>query len=182
VGEVPAHHSSLITHYSSLVMHLSSADKVKERSVLKTIVEGLKAQGKKIVFTNGCFDILHVGHVRYLEGARGLGDCLVVGVNSDASVKRLKGESRPVVSEDERAEVLAAFEFVDFVTIFTEDTPVELISSLKPDIHAKGGDYREDDLPEAAAVRSYGGRIAIVPLVKGKSTTNLVKRINENAE
>lgn len=159
---------------------MSSADKVKDRAALKQTVDALKAVGKTVVFTNGCFDILHVGHVRYLEAARALGDYLVVGVNSDERVRRLKGEGRPVVGENDRAEVIAAMGFVDYVTIFPEDTPVELIACLQPDIHVKGGDYCEDDLPEAAAVRAYGGKIAIVPLVEGKSTTNVVKRINES--
>jgi D-beta-D-heptose 7-phosphate kinase/D-beta-D-heptose 1-phosphate adenosyltransferase len=155
----------------------TAASKIKRRSVLKTIIEGLKADGKTVVFTNGCFDLLHVGHIRYLEAARDLGDYLVIGVNTDESVKRLKGDERPLVQEFERAEVLAALESVDYVTIFHEDTPVELISFLQPHIHVKGGDYRADDLPEAEAVQSYGGRIVIMPLTEGRSTTKLVERI-----
>ncbi len=158
---------------------MTSLSKVKNRSELATIVSELKREGKRVVFTNGCFDILHVGHVRYLEAARALGDVLVVGLNSDASVRRLKGQSRPLVSEDERAEVLGALWFVDFVTIFGEETPIELIRELTPSVHVKGGDYKEDDLPEAEVVRAGGGRIAIIPFVEGKSTTNLVNRINE---
>lgn len=155
----------------------TAASKIKRRSILKTIIDGLKSNGKTVVFTNGCFDLLHVGHIRYLEQSRSLGDCLVVGVNSDESVKRLKGESRPLVPEFERAEVLAALGSVDYVTLFSEDTPTELITYIRPDIHVKGGDYRADELPEAEAVRSCGGRIVILPLTEGRSTTKLVAKI-----
>ena len=155
----------------------TAASRIKRRSVLKDIIDELKADGKTVVFTNGCFDILHVGHIRYLEAARALGDCLVVAVNTDESVRRLKGEPRPLVPEFERAEVLAALQCVDYVTLFEEDTPEEIISHLQPDIHVKGGDYQADDLPEAAAVKSYGGRIIILPLTEGKSTTDLIARI-----
>jgi D-beta-D-heptose 7-phosphate kinase / D-beta-D-heptose 1-phosphate adenosyltransferase len=158
---------------------MNSAAKIKERSVLKTIIDGHKAEGQTVVFTNGVFDILHVGHVRYLQQARSLGNILVVGVNADERVKRLKGVKRPVVPESERAELVAALGCVDYVTIFPEDTPIELIETLQPDIHVKGGDYTEDDMPESAAVRAYGGSIAILPLVQGKSTTNIVERIVE---
>ena len=160
----------------------TAMSKIKRRSVLKAIVEGLKADGRRIVFTNGCFDLLHIGHIRYLEAARALGDCLVVGINTDESTRRLKGPERPLVPEFERAEVLAALQCVDYVTLFPEDTPVELISLLKPDIHVKGGDYRADVLPEAEAVRSYGGEIVILPLVEGRSTTEIVNRILKGNE
>jgi len=126
---------------------------------------------QKIVFTNGCFDILHVGHVDLLEKARALGDFLVVGLNSDASVKRSKGDARPIHDQNARAKVLAALQCVDAVTIFEEDTPVETIQLLKPDIHVKGGDYWPDELPEAQTVRENGGEIVIIPLVEGFSTT-----------
>jgi len=158
---------------------ITAAAKVKRRSVLKNIIGELKSAGKKVVFTNGCFDILHVGHVRYLEAARALGDCLVVAVNTDDTVKRLKGDCRPLVPEFERTELVAALECVDYVTLFSEDTPAEIISYLQPDIHVKGGDYEADDLPEAAAVKAYGGRIEIVPFVKGRSTTNIITRVLE---
>ena len=159
---------------------MNSPSKVKDRSVLKTILDGHKADGKTVVFTNGCFDILHVGHVRYLQQARELGDVLVVGVNSDERVRRLKGDGRPLVAEDDRAEVIAAFGFVDYVCIFPEDTPTELIAYLQPDVHVKGGDYKEEEMPEAETVRSYGGTIALIPLVHGRSTTNIVMRIVKN--
>lgn len=158
--------------------------KVKRRSELCKVLEQARAEGKTIVFTNGCFDILHIGHVRYLQDARSLGDLLVVGVNSDDSVRRLKGPERPVVPEFERVEILAALECVDYVTIFTEDTPVELILAIRPHIHVKGGDYRPEDLPEADAVRSVGGRIEIVSYTstdtEGRSTTNLIGKIVKN--
>lgn len=157
----------------------SAAAKIKRRSILKNTVEELKAAGKTVVFTNGCFDILHLGHVRYLQDAKALGDCLIVAVNTDDSVKRLKGDSRPLVPEFERAELVAALQCVDYVTLFDEDTPTEVITYLQPDIHVKGGDYQADDLPESQAVKSYGGKIVIIPLTEGKSTTNLIQRIVE---
>lgn len=154
---------------------------MKRRSELVRAVEEQRALGKTIVLTNGCFDILHIGHVRYLQDARALGDLLVVGVNSDDSVRRLKGPDRPVVPEFERVEILSALECVDYVTIFTEETPIELIIALRPDIHVKGGDYRPEDMPEAETVLSVGGRIEIVPYTRtdteGRSTTNLIGKI-----
>jgi rfaE bifunctional protein nucleotidyltransferase chain/domain len=136
----------------------------------------LRAAGGRVVFTNGCFDLLHVGHVRCLQAARDLGDTLVVGVNSDVSVRRLKGEGRPIVPADERAELLAALACVDYVTIFEESSPEELLAFLRPDLHVKGGDYREQDLPEAPLVRSWGGQVVLLPLTPGRSTTELVRK------
>jgi len=155
----------------------TAAAKIKRRSALKAIVDRLKTEGRKVVFTNGCFDLLHVGHVRYLEAARALGDCLIVGVNTDERVRELKGPGRPLVSEFERAEVIAALQCVDYVTLFAEDTPSDLISFLQPDIHVKGGDYDAEEIPEAEAVRSYGGRVVILPLIEGHSTSDIVSRI-----
>lgn len=129
------------------------------------------------VFTNGCFDLMHVGHLRYLQAARALGDRLVIGLNSDASVQRLKGETRPILPEDERAELLAGLGCVDFVTIFDEPTADPLLALLKPQIYAKGGDYTPETLPEAPTVRAYGGEIRIIPFVPGRSTTSLIERI-----
>ena len=138
----------------------------------------LKAEGKRVVFTNGVFDILHVGHLRYLQQARALGDALFVGVNSDASVRRLnKGPERPINPEDERAELLLALKCVDAVCVFEEDTPVELIRAVKPTLHCKGGDYTAEALPETTTVREYGGDVVILPLVAGRSTTNVVKKL-----
>jgi rfaE bifunctional protein nucleotidyltransferase chain/domain len=133
--------------------------------------------GQRIVLANGCFDILHVGHVRYLEGARALGDLLVVGVNSDQEVERLKGKGRPLVSQDQRAEVVASLEAVDLVVIFDEPTVASLLLALKPDVHAKGTDYTEETVPERDEVRSYGGRVAIVGDPKDHSTSELVARL-----
>lgn len=151
--------------------------RVLNREEASKLIEELKKQGEKVVFTNGCFDILHVGHMTYLEEAKEFGDYLFVGVNSDESVKRLKGPTRPINSEVDRAELLAGLKAVDYTVIFTEDTPVELIGELKPSIHVKGGDYKKEDLPETKVVESYGGRVEIVSLVEGKSTSNVVKKI-----
>ena len=136
----------------------------------------LRAAGQRVVFTNGCFDILHAGHVRYLTAARALGDVLILGLNSDASVRRLKGETRPVNSEADRAEVVGALASVDYVVIFGEDTAEELIAKVQPAVYAKGGDYTLETLPEARIVESYGGEVAFIPLVEGKSTTNIIVR------
>lgn len=132
--------------------------------------------GETVVFTNGCFDLLHVGHVQTLSRARAEGHRLVVGVNSDASVSRLKGPQRPINSELDRASLLAALRCVDAVVIFTEDTPVETLAVLRPDVHVKGGDYRVEDLPEAPVVQEYGGRIVLIDLVPGRSTTAMIER------
>lgn len=154
-------------------------NRILGREEAATLIESLKTQGKKVVFTNGCFDILHVGHLRYLEQAKEQGDILVVGVNSDASVKRLKGPTRPINSELDRAEMLAGLKAVDYTVIFTEDTPVEIIDELKPSIHVKGGDYKKEDLPETEVVERNGGEVRILMLVDGKSTTNVVNKILE---
>ena len=131
----------------------------------------------KIVFTNGCFDIIHAGHVRYLTAAKNFGDVLIVGLNSDNSVRKLKGASRPVNNQADRAEVLLALKPVDYVIIFDELTAENLIAQVKPDIYVKGGDYTLDTLPEAKIVQSYGGRVEFVKLVAGKSTSNIIKKI-----
>ena len=132
---------------------------------------------KKIVFTNGCFDIIHAGHVRYLTAAKNFGDVLIVGLNSDNSVRQLKGASRPINNQADRAEVLLALKPVDYVIIFEELTAENLITQVKPDIYVKGGDYTLDTLPEAKIVQSYGGRVEFVKLVAGKSTSNIIKKI-----
>lgn len=131
---------------------------------------------KKIVFTNGCFDLLHVGHVRYLQEAKSLGDILVVGANSDASVKKLKGPSRPVQNENDRAEILAALGAVDYVVIFSEETPEKLIHQVKPNILTKGGDWKPENIVGGPFVMSYGGQVKSLQFVDGKSTTNLIKK------
>src|SRR6185295_10714775 len=137
---------------------------------------------KKVVFTNGCFDILHLGHVTYLENARKLGDALIVAVNTDASVRRLnKGPNRPVNPEGDRSRVLSALAWVDVVVLFDEDTPLEIIKAVKPDILCKGADYkRKQDVVGWDVVESYGGRVALIPLVEGRSTSNVIDKINQN--
>ncbi len=152
--------------------------KVCPAEKLETTISQLKAEGKKIVFTNGCFDLLHVGHVRYLQEAKKLGDALIVGINSDASVKRLKGPTRPVQNEQDRAEILAALEAVDATVLFTEDTPENLIHKVKPDILVKGGDWKIDSIVGAPFVMSYGGKVMSLQFVDGKSTTKII----ENAQ
>lgn len=132
---------------------------------------------KKIVFTNGCFDILHIGHIRYLQEAAKLGDILIIGLNSDASVKRLKGLDRPINSEQDRAELLCALEFVDYVVIFDEDTPLELISVVEPDVLVKGGDYYPEDVVGRDIIEKRGGELVLIPFVEGKSTTNIIEKI-----
>ena len=137
----------------------------------------LREAGQRIVFTNGCFDILHAGHVRYLAAARAQGDVLILGLNSDASVRRLKGASRPINNEQDRAEVVGALAAVDAVVIFGEDTAEELIAKVRPAVYAKGGDYTLETLPEARIVESYGGEVAFIPLVAGKSTTGIIAKM-----
>lgn len=134
--------------------------------------------GDVIVFTNGCFDLLHRGHITYLSRARELGGVLVMGINSDASVQKLKGPTRPVTSEMDRAFALAALRAVDYVTIFSEDTPEALLSVIRPHIHTKGGDYRPEDLPEKGVVEAHGGRVEIIPFVDGYSTTKTIQKMN----
>lgn len=149
--------------------------------VLAEQIRTWQASGERVVFTNGVFDILHVGHTRYLREAKGLGDRLVVGLNSDESVRRLKGPTRPINPELDRAEVMASLHFVDGVTVFADDTPIPLLRVLRPDIHAKGGDYKSPDaLPETEVVRAYGGDVVILQLVDGKSTTGIVQKMQEH--
>lgn len=157
---------------------VSARSKVLARKQLFRVVNDLKDSGNTVVFTNGCFDLLHPGHVAILEQARAFGDILVVGVNADHSVKRLnKGRQRPINSENDRALVIAALAAVDWVTVFREETPITLIKTLQPHVHVKGGDYQAENLPEYKAVTAYGGQIKIVPLVKGKSTTRILSKI-----
>jgi len=152
-------------------------EKVKPSEELKTIVNRSKEEGKKIVFTNGCFDLIHVGHVRYLEKTKKLGDILIVGMNSDSSVRTIKGDSRPIIPEAERAEVLAALQCVDFVVIFDEPDPLSLISSLKPDVLVKGGDWSKDAIIGREVVESAGGRVILIPEIEGASTSNIIRKI-----
>lgn len=144
---------------------------------IASFCETLRRGGKKIVFTNGCFDILHAGHVRYLAAAKALGDCLVLGLNTDASVRRIKGPERPINSETDRAEVADALKAVDYVVLFDEPTAEQVIGKVRPDIYVKGGDYTLETLPEAKIVQSYGGRVEFIALVAGRSTTNVIEKI-----
>ena len=147
------------------------------REKLSEICIDLRAKNKIIVFTNGCFDVIHRGHVEYLEQARNIGDVLIVGLNSDESVRRLKGNNRPINSEEDRSVVLSSLRSVDYVTIFDEDTPYELIKLLQPGILVKGGDYQLNEIVGADIVLTKGGKVVAVPLIEGKSTSELIKRI-----
>jgi rfaE bifunctional protein nucleotidyltransferase chain/domain len=154
-------------------------DKVRPLASVVAFVKDEKKKGKKIVTTNGCFDILHVGHVRSLTAAKALGDVLVVGINSDASVRALKGKDRPVVSERERAEIVASLKPVDAVFIFGEQDPRKWLAKVKPDFHAKGSDRKMEEIVEKDVVERAGGKIVLLSLRKGKSTTNLIKKIKK---
>ena len=156
---------------------MSSSAKIVNREQLEKLLNQWKGKGEKIVFSNGCFDIVHLGHVDYLEKSRQLGNRLVLGLNTDESVKRLKGPQRPVMDEQARARVMASFEFVDAVIFFGEDTPFDLISFVKPDILVKGDDYTPDKIVGADVVIGNGGEVKTVPLVKGYSTTEIISRI-----
>ncbi|MHB8619277.1 MAG: D-glycero-beta-D-manno-heptose 1-phosphate adenylyltransferase [Chloroflexota bacterium] len=142
-------------------------------------VRQVQAAGQRVVFTNGVFDLLHVGHVRYLRQARALGDALVVGLNSDSSVRQLKGPGRPLIGQDERAELLLALQCVDAVAIFDERTAERMVQLLRPDIYAKGGDYSSKELPEARAIEAYGGQVRLLVKVEDRSTTELIEAIRQ---
>jgi rfaE bifunctional protein nucleotidyltransferase chain/domain len=154
-----------------------AAEKVGTLEEVRRRLEEARAQGRTVAFANGCFDVLHVGHVRYLEGARAEADVLVVGVNGDASVRRLKGEGRPVLPEGDRALLVAAVRAVDHVVVFADDDVSRLLLALRPDVHCKGTDYTPDTVPEREVVRSYGGRIAIVGDAKQHDTRRLLERL-----
>jgi rfaE bifunctional protein nucleotidyltransferase chain/domain len=149
---------------------------------LKPIIDKYSKRGKKIVFTNGCFDILHIGHVRYLEEAKRLGDILIVGINSDNSVRELKGKGRPFIPVEERAEIVSSLKSVDYVVTFNETDPERLIKQIRPDIHVKGGDYTMSEIPEAELVKSLGGKVVILEEVKERSTSNIYRKITSNFE
>jgi rfaE bifunctional protein nucleotidyltransferase chain/domain len=157
---------------------MKTSDKILTREQFSALLPDWKKNGK-VVFTNGCFDILHLGHVDYLEKARNLGQKLVVGLNTDASVQRLKGMDRPICDETSRARVMASLEFVDAVILFDEETPLELISFIKPDILVKGNDYTIENIVGADVVMKNGGSVETVPLVNGYSTTNVIKKIKQ---
>jgi rfaE bifunctional protein nucleotidyltransferase chain/domain len=163
--------------FSIVVM---SADKVKKLDEIVRWRAGLREQGKKLVFTNGCFDILHVGHVRYLKEARSLGDALIVGINSDRSVREIKGKSRPIVSELERAEVVAALACVDFTVIFDDPTPKNIIDAIIPDVLVKGADWGISEIVGRDTVEKAGGVVLNIPLVEGSSTTEIIRKVIEH--
>ena len=150
-----------------------------DRATLIAARRRLRGEGRRVVFTNGCFDLLHPGHVRYLSEARQLGDALIVALNSDDSVRRLKGAGRPVMNEKERAEVMAALAAVDIVTVFDEDTPRELIAALLPDVLVKGGDWPLDQIVGREEVEAAGGRVLALPYLEGSSTTDIIERIRQ---
>jgi D-beta-D-heptose 7-phosphate kinase/D-beta-D-heptose 1-phosphate adenosyltransferase len=175
-GVVSIKRDDLISHYDSSG-RWDGQRKIKTVEELETLLLDLRRMGKRIVSTNGCFDLLHVGHIRLLTQARQLGDVLIVALNSDASVRRLKGDSRPVIGQEERAELLAALTVVDYVAIFEEDTPEQVLERLKVDIHVKGGDYSAEGLPEAKVVQQHGGSVRMVPYVSGYSTSDLITKI-----
>jgi D-beta-D-heptose 7-phosphate kinase/D-beta-D-heptose 1-phosphate adenosyltransferase len=152
-------------------------NKIKKLTELKSSVAADKRKGKKVVFTNGCFDILHLGHIKYLEQAAALGDKLIIAVNSDASVRKLKGLKRPIFPQKGRARLVAALECVDYVIIFNADTPLNLIKALKPDVLVKGGDWRSDNIVGKDFVESYGGKVKSCGFVKGYSTSSIIARI-----
>lgn len=154
-------------------------DKILSQDELLGLRQGLRAAGKTVVFTNGVFDLLHVGHVRYLAAARALGDALVVAINSDKTVRELKGAGRPVINANERAEILAALRQVDYVTIFDDVSPRRLITSLLPDVLVKGGDYTLDEIHGREEVEAAGGRVVSLPFIPGASTSTIVERIKE---
>ncbi|HVE56422.1 MAG TPA: adenylyltransferase/cytidyltransferase family protein [Pyrinomonadaceae bacterium] len=156
----------------------SSFAPILERNRLVARVSIERRKGARIVLANGCFDLFHVGHIRYLAGARSLGDFLIVGINSDEQVRKLKGENRPFMPERERAEIVSAFKFVDLVTIFDEPTVTELIRAVRPDFHAKGTDYTTDTVPEREIVKEYGGKVVIVGDPKDHSSTDLIKLVS----
>ena len=154
--------------------------KLKTLPQLVSILNNKKRALRKVVFTNGCFDILHLGHVRYLTKARSLGDLLVIGLNKDSSVRKLKGPTRPVTPEKERAEVLSALACVDYIVFFSDKTPERLIRALRPDFLVKGGDWKKEQIVGSAFVESYGGKTRSLPFVKGFSTTGLIEKIKKN--
>lgn len=152
-------------------------EKIVNLSELQKILLSLRNEGKKIVFTNGCFDILHPGHVTYLEKAKKLGDILVLGLNSDKSIKRIKGEKRPILNQEERATILSYLEMLDYICIFEDDTPYELIKLVKPDLLVKGGDWSVENIVGKDIVEAYGGKVVNIPYIQGKSTSGIIERI-----
>jgi len=156
-------------------------EKLKTVPELRCIVAAAKKEGKTVILANGCFDLFHAGHIRYLRGAKALGDILIVALNSDASVRRLKGPGRPILPQQERAEILASFSFVDYVTIFSQPTVEKILLALKPHVHVKGSDYSKHTVPERETVKKYGGRVAIAGGPKVRDTREIIRRIAASA-
>jgi D-beta-D-heptose 7-phosphate kinase/D-beta-D-heptose 1-phosphate adenosyltransferase len=175
IGVVPVSRMEIINEL--MFKHRFQPEKVLSAGDLARVLKTHRQRKEKIVFTNGCFDILHIGHVRYLDFARAQGDILVVGVNTDRSVRVLKGEHRPIVPQEDRARLLASLESVDYVTLFNEDTPLKLIRKVRPDVLVKGEDWRDKGVVGQDVVEAAGGKVALAPLVKGRSTTNVVETI-----
>lgn len=155
-------------------------EKIKSFGEIEKISRYLKEKGRRIVFTNGCFDILHRAHIRLLRKAKSLGDILIVGLNTDSSVKRMKGKGRPFLKEKERAEILSALEMVDYVVLFPQDTPYRLIKTIRPDILVKGGDYKKEEVVGRDIVEGYGGKVYIFPMIRGVSTTKILEKIEKS--
>jgi len=153
---------------------------ITSRSDIKSIIDKIHREGKTVVATNGCFDILHVGHVRYLQKTKSFADYCIVLLNSDKSVKSIKGPSRPINSEQDRAEILSALKYVDYVVLFDEDSPATLLDEMKPDVYTKGADYNMETLPEADIMRKNGIRVEFIEFVKGKSTTGTIEKLKSN--
>ncbi len=154
--------------------------KIIKQDNLSDLISNLKNQSKTIALTNGCFDILHIGHARYLKEAKNLADVLIVGINSDLSVKKIKGENRPINNQNDRSELLSYFEFIDYVIIFEESTADNLILNIKPDYYVKGGDYTKESLPENKSVDMVNAKVAFIDFIKGYSTTNIINRSKTN--
>jgi len=180
VGTVPVNRDELLMSLMPQI-ELQAQEKVLPLQALRARVTAWRSEGESVVFTNGCFDLLHIGHITLLEDARREGNRLIVAINSDASVQKLKGPTRPIVGENERGRVLAALAAVDAVVVFDEPTPLNLIEALRPDVIVKGGDYNEDTVVGAKEVQSWGGRVKIVPIVEGFSTSKLIAKANAPA-
>jgi D-beta-D-heptose 7-phosphate kinase/D-beta-D-heptose 1-phosphate adenosyltransferase len=177
VGTIPVSREELL-HEIEWLDSSAQGDKICTVADLRVRLAVWRGKGERIVFTNGCFDLLHAGHVTYLETARALGDRLIVGLNTDRSVRALKGPSRPVIHEEDRARVMAALESVDAVVLFDEETPIELIRAVRPDVLVKGDDYTEEQVVGGAEVKSWGGRVALIPVMPGRSTSGIIARLN----
>jgi D-beta-D-heptose 7-phosphate kinase/D-beta-D-heptose 1-phosphate adenosyltransferase len=179
LGTQPITHTELSTAIELNVMQRQStgASKIAVLESARILVKSWQSSGQKVVFTNGCYDILHPGHIHLLHQSRDMGDRLIVGLNTDTSVRRLKGNTRPILAERDRAAIVSALGCVDMVVLFDEDTPLELIQAIKPDILVKGDDYRVDQVVGREAVESFGGRVCLVPLLQGYSTTQIAEKI-----